>query len=200
MFGFLNPRPHSGEYRRAYARLCQHQRRAYGLLSLPFHSYEAVFLYQCALDAGALPGHVLPAVRCCRLVAPTTLSHDPDAAVGRFCASVALLLGSVKLEDDIRDARNVRADHSETGSPDIAGRARGRVQPESNGEIRADGNRSGDVLIDAIETDGLISDAAGNEWRIPGKGPVVAVAAGIDGVAFEGVTRDERWGADGQGE
>ena len=50
MFGFLNPRPHSWAYRRAYARLCQHQRRAYGLLSLPFHSYEAVFLYQCALE------------------------------------------------------------------------------------------------------------------------------------------------------
>src|SRR5689334_4489763 len=109
MFGFLNPRPHSGPYRRAYARLCQHQRRAYGLLSLPFHSYEAVFLYQCALDAGAFPADVLPPVRCCRLAAPTTLVRAPDAAVGRFCASVALLLGSIKLEDDVRDTHRLPA-------------------------------------------------------------------------------------------
>ena len=53
MFGFLNPRPHSDDYRRAYARLCVHQRRRFGVRSSPFHSYEAVFLYQLALDAGA---------------------------------------------------------------------------------------------------------------------------------------------------
>jgi hypothetical protein len=109
MFGFLNPRPHSWAYRRAYARLCQHQRRSYGMLSLPFHSYEAVFLYQCALDAGAFSAGVLPHVRCCKLAAPGSLPREPDAAVGRFCASVALLLGSIKLEDDVRDARGLPA-------------------------------------------------------------------------------------------
>ncbi|HEX3147952.1 MAG TPA: DUF5685 family protein [Gemmataceae bacterium] len=109
MFGFLNPRPHSADYRRAYARLCQHQRRAYGILSLPFHSYEAVFLYQCAVDAGAFPTAVMPHVHCCKLATPTSLPRDPDAAIGRFCASVALLLGSIKLEDDIRDSRGLLA-------------------------------------------------------------------------------------------
>jgi hypothetical protein len=109
MFGFLNPRPHPADYRRAYARLCQHQRRTCGLWSLPFHSYEAVFLYQCAVNAGAFSADVMPPVRCCRLSAPTTLNRDADAAVGRFCASVALLLGSIKLEDDIRDTRGLVA-------------------------------------------------------------------------------------------
>ena len=109
MFGFLNPRPHSRDYRRAYARLCQHQRRAYGVWSLPFHSYEAVFLYQCALDAGAFSAATMPDVRCCRLAAPASLPHDADAAIGRFCASVALLLGSIKLDDDIRDTRGLPA-------------------------------------------------------------------------------------------
>jgi hypothetical protein len=109
MFGFLNPRPHSADYRRAYARLCQHQRRSYGLWSLPFHSYEAVFLYQCALDCGAFPAAVMPRVRCCRLSAPTPLPRDADAPVGRFCASVALLLTAIKLEDDVRDAKGLPA-------------------------------------------------------------------------------------------
>ncbi len=109
MFGFLNPRPHSADYRRAYARLCQHQRRGYGLWALPFHSYEAVFLYQCALDCGAFPAAVMPRVRCCRLAAPTSLPRDPDAAVGRFCASVALLLTAIKLEDDVRDSHGLPA-------------------------------------------------------------------------------------------
>lgn len=105
MFGFLNPRPHSFDYRRAYARLCQHQRRAFGMLALPFHSYEAVFLYQVALDAGVFPAQVMPNVRCCRLAMPRSLPHDSDAVIGKFCASVSLLLASIKLEDDLRDTR-----------------------------------------------------------------------------------------------
>ena len=60
MFGFLRPRPQSDDYRRAYARLCVHQRQRLGLRSLPFHSYEAVFLYQLALDAGAVAPECLP--------------------------------------------------------------------------------------------------------------------------------------------
>ena len=45
MFGFMNPGAQTLEYRSIYSRLCQHQRQHYGLLSMPFHSYEAVFLY-----------------------------------------------------------------------------------------------------------------------------------------------------------
>ena len=109
MFGFLNPRPHSRGYRRVYARLCQHQRRYYGMQSLPFHSFEAVFLFQCALEAGAFPLSVLPDVRCCRLAAPCTLNRAADAAVGRFCASVGLLLASIKLDDDVQDSGAIPA-------------------------------------------------------------------------------------------
>ena len=107
MFGFLNPRPHTPAYRQAYARLCQNQRANFGVRSLPFHSYEAVFLYQVALDLGAFPASVMPAVKCCRLSKPANLHRESDAAVGRFCAGVGVLLASIKLEDDVRDAKGV---------------------------------------------------------------------------------------------
>lgn len=113
MFGFLSPRPHPDSYRHAYARVCVHLRQAFGLRALPFHSYEAVFLYQLALDAGAFPASVMPAVRCCKLARPGNLSVAPDAAHGRFAAAFALLLADIKLRDDIADsgswvARGVR--------------------------------------------------------------------------------------------
>jgi len=113
MFGFLSPRPHSDSYRHAYARVCVHLRRASGVRALPFHSYEAVFLYQLALDAGAFPASVMPAVRCCKLSRTGNLGAAADAAHGRFAAAVALLLADIKLTDDIRDsgsglARGVR--------------------------------------------------------------------------------------------
>lgn len=104
MFGFLRPPRPSAGYRRAYARLCQHQRFAHGLPSLAFHSYEAVFLFQAAGEAGAFPTSCLPDQRCCRLRSGVPASRGPDAPAGRLCSAVALLLGSVKLEDDIRDA------------------------------------------------------------------------------------------------
>jgi hypothetical protein len=109
MFGFLSPRPHGADYRRFYARLCQYQRLFYGLGALPFHSYEAVFLFECAADAGAFDAAQLPAVRCCRLSTRHVPRTGPEAEVGRFCASVALLLASVKLDDDVRDTRGLLA-------------------------------------------------------------------------------------------
>ena len=87
MFGFLSPRPHSDRYRHAYARVCVHLRRAFGVRALPFHSYEAVFAYQLALDAGAFPAAVMPAVRCCKLARPGNLNAAPDGAHGRFAAA-----------------------------------------------------------------------------------------------------------------
>ncbi len=105
MFGFLNPRPHTPDYRRAYARVCQHQRANFGVRSLPFHSYEAVFLYQLALDLGAFPAAAMPHVRCCRLAKPANLHRAADAAVGQFCGGVGVLLASIKLDDDVRDAK-----------------------------------------------------------------------------------------------
>ena len=109
MFGFLNPRPHRREYRRVYARLCQAQQLHYGFWALPFHSYEAVFLYQCAIDAGAVNVDQIPWKTCCKLMARGSLRKESDAAVGRFCSSLAMLLTSIKLEDDIRDSGSIAA-------------------------------------------------------------------------------------------
>lgn len=52
MFGFMRPDKEAEEYRALYARGCQFLRREYGAIALPFHGYEAVFLYACSLDAG----------------------------------------------------------------------------------------------------------------------------------------------------
>ena len=78
MFGYLNPRQHAADYRRAYARLSQHQRRAYGPRSLPFHSYEPVFLYLCALDCGGFPAAVMPWDRFGRNVDQLVAAHQQD--------------------------------------------------------------------------------------------------------------------------
>ena len=109
MFGFLRPSPQSNDYRRSYARLCVHQRQRLGIRSLPFHSYEAVFLYQLALDAGAVDAGCLPIQRCCKLGGRANVAVAGDAEVGMFCASFAVLLASIKLDDDIRDSRSTLA-------------------------------------------------------------------------------------------
>ena len=109
MFGFLSPHPHSDDYRRAYARLCVHQRQRLGIRSLPFHSYEAVFLYQLSLDAGSVDAECLPNHRCCKLSFRESVTGASDAEAGMFCVSFALLLASVKLDDDIRDSRSALA-------------------------------------------------------------------------------------------
>ncbi len=109
MFGFLSPHPHSDDYRRAYARLCVHQRQRFGVCSLPFHSYEAVFLYQLALDAGAVDAGCLPDQRCCKLGFRSNIAGAADAEAGMFCAAFALLLAAIKLDDDIRDSRSALA-------------------------------------------------------------------------------------------
>jgi hypothetical protein len=103
MFGMLSPARASLSYRSTYARCCQHHRRVAGLAGLPWLSYEAVLLYQVAVDAGLVSRADLRAVRCCKLRAlPARPAADRD--VGRFCAHVGLLLGSVKISDDRRDS------------------------------------------------------------------------------------------------
>jgi hypothetical protein len=103
MFGMLRPAKQDTDYRRVYARCCQHHQLNCGLLSVPFHSYEAVFLYTFALDAGAFSEQFLPEQSCCKLRTSRRLARCEDAKVGQFCSSVALLLASIKLEDDIQD-------------------------------------------------------------------------------------------------
>lgn len=109
MFGFLNPGQHSLSYRSLYARCCQLQRQSYGVLSLPWHAYESVFLYCCCVDAKAIDLRNVISQRCCRLTTGAPLGSATDAEVGLFTASVSLLLAKVKLEDDIRDHHSVLA-------------------------------------------------------------------------------------------
>ncbi len=109
MFGFFKPGVESFDYRSIYSRCCQHQRQHYGLLSLPFHSYEAVFLYTCALDAGLFPESIIRQQTCCKLRRGKGILTAPDTQIGQFCASLAVLLTAIKLQDDIRDRSGVMA-------------------------------------------------------------------------------------------
>ncbi len=101
MFGMLRPARATLAYRSTYARCCQHLRRVAGLSALPVLSYEAVLLYQVAVDAGRVDMGGLRSVRCCKLRALP--GHCGDRDVGEFCARVGLLLAAIKVSDDRRD-------------------------------------------------------------------------------------------------
>lgn len=103
MFGFLSCGREHPAYRQAYARCCSFQHQYFGLESLVLLSYEAVFLYVCAGDAGLVPPPAGDAPTCCRLRTSRRLRHAADAEVARFCTAFGLLLGRIKLEDDLRD-------------------------------------------------------------------------------------------------
>src|SRR5688500_2547216 len=102
MFGFLRPRAPTLAYRQVYAQCCARQHELYGISSLPLLSYEAVFLYVCAIDAGLCPGPPAGAPRCCRLRTSLNLPAA-DLPIAEYCASFGLLLASIKLDDDVRD-------------------------------------------------------------------------------------------------
>ncbi len=103
MFGFLRPTGRPAAYRQVYARCCSFQHLYYGVGSLPLLSYEAIFLYLAAVDAGVCPPPDASAPTCCRLRTSETLRSAPDAAIAELCASVGLLLAEIKLDDDVRD-------------------------------------------------------------------------------------------------
>ncbi len=109
MFGMLSPARATLSYRATYARCCQHLRRVAGLSALPFLSYEAVLLYQTAVDAGRVRLADLPAVRCCKLRPLPARTDRADREAGTFCAHVGLLLASIKISDDRRDAASLRS-------------------------------------------------------------------------------------------
>jgi hypothetical protein len=109
MFGFLNPVTHTGTYRQVYARCCQHHQLHYGLRSLPFLSYESIFLFLCWLDSSGASPSVLPQQRCCRLRQGGIDSRSLDFAIGQFCAAANLLLARMKLDDDVRDEESLMA-------------------------------------------------------------------------------------------
>jgi hypothetical protein len=109
MFGMLRPARATLSYRTTYARCCQHHRRVAGLSALPFLSYEAVLLYQTAVDAGRVRLDDLPAVRCCKLRPLPARTDCADREAGTFCAHVGLLLASIKVSDDRRDGASLRS-------------------------------------------------------------------------------------------
>lgn len=109
MFGLMKPKVPDLSYRSSYARCCQFQRRAYGIVSLPVLSYDAVFLYLCSIDAGLIPESLIPAQVCCRLRSEPGLLTAPDANIGRFCGAISVLLADTKLQDDARDKASITA-------------------------------------------------------------------------------------------
>lgn len=109
MFGFLQPTQYSLEYRSLYARCCQHLKRNYGVMSLSFHSYEAVFLYSCLFDAGAFPKELVQSQHCCRLRRASNLTNPKECEIGTCVASIAMTLAEVKLNDDVADDRSLLA-------------------------------------------------------------------------------------------
>lgn len=103
MFGFLRPSFRDVEYRQAYARCCSMQHLEFGVSSLPFLSYESVLLYLLAVESGLNPGPPASTPTCCRLRTSARLRDDPDASFARFSAAFGVLLGLIKLDDDVRD-------------------------------------------------------------------------------------------------
>lgn len=109
MFGFLRPARHHKTYRQLYAGCCGFQHARYGIETLPLLSYEAVFLYVLAADAGACRLPHEKDVTCCRLRRRGTRLHEVDTHLAEFCSSFGVLLASIKLEDDVRDDRSLVA-------------------------------------------------------------------------------------------
>jgi hypothetical protein len=109
MLGLLNPGRGDVTYRSLYSRCCQFQHLEYGVPSLLFQSFEAVFLYAVACDAGAVDLAKVPKQVCCRLRAGRTLEFALDRELARFCASFSLLAAETKSADALRDAPGVFA-------------------------------------------------------------------------------------------
>lgn len=107
MFGFLAPRESLPQWRRCYARVCQHQRRFFGLTSLPFLSYEATFLYQVAVDLGLSAALPESAPQCCRLRKIKPSDPNADRELARYAAAFGVTLLGVKLQDDVTDSGSV---------------------------------------------------------------------------------------------
>jgi len=106
MFGFLRGGKTDRIFRQAYARCCQTQHRDLGLTSLVFLSYEGVFSYLLAIDAGWTPVPDESSPYCCRLRRLPRRETPPDYAAARFASVVGLTLAAVKIEDDVRDSRS----------------------------------------------------------------------------------------------
>ncbi len=104
MFGFLRPGFHDKSYRQIYASYCARQRHNYGTCSSPFTSYEAIFLYLLAVEAGVTEAPADCTPTCCRFRSDSTNRWNLDYELADFCSAFALVLAAVKVEDDVRDS------------------------------------------------------------------------------------------------
>jgi Family of unknown function (DUF5685)/NfeD-like C-terminal, partner-binding len=109
MFGFLRPGCYSRHYRQIYATYCAYQRQHYGVAASLFTSYEAVFMYLVAVEAGACAWPAATTPSCCRFRSDPTNRWGIDQELAGFASAVAMLLADAKLEDDIRDSRSLMA-------------------------------------------------------------------------------------------
>lgn len=107
MFGFLRPgclAPQTRtKYRQVYAAYCSFQRQRYGAVASAFTSFEAVSLYHLAIETGACETVNCSTPTCCRFRNDWNNHWQIDTEIAEFCAAFAMLLASVKLEDDILD-------------------------------------------------------------------------------------------------
>ncbi len=103
MFGFFRPSCRISGWLQSYARICQTQRRMFGLKTLQFLSYEATFLYQLAIDTALIPQLPAEAPECCRLRKLRNADQQPDIRAAEFAAAFGMLLAGVKLQDDVAD-------------------------------------------------------------------------------------------------
>lgn len=107
MFGFLRPgclAPDTRtKYRQVYAAYCSFQRQRYGALASLFTSYEAVALYLLAIESGACQPVSSSTPVCCRFRNDWKNNWQIDVEIAEFCAAYAMLLASVKIEDDKLD-------------------------------------------------------------------------------------------------
>ena len=114
MFGYLRF-PSRGSchskkrYRQVYASLCSWQRQKYGVRASILISYEAVFLYQLAIDAGIVNSPADNTPTCCKLRNDWSNHWQVNPVAAEFASAFGILLARIKIEDDIRDSGNLMA-------------------------------------------------------------------------------------------
>jgi len=111
MFGYLKLPARSScdlkkRYRQVYASLCSWQRQKFGVRASILISYEAVFLYHLAVDAGLIEPPADNTPTCCKLKNDWANHWRVNPAAAEFVSAFAILLARIKIEDDVRDSGN----------------------------------------------------------------------------------------------
>lgn len=109
MFGMLSGSRSHHTWRQVYAGMCRHQHQRFGVKSVLFLSYEAIFLYLLGVDAGVLPPPADESPRCCKLRKRFPEGPWLDENAATFCAAFGLILARIKLDDDVRDDNSLTA-------------------------------------------------------------------------------------------